>query len=67
MRILRARQADHAFDGEKPGYNSQEYEVAANGDSASSTSRDAADMRKLGVQQETKGEEAVLNQGKVFS
>ena len=39
---------------DKPNTNVQQQELSANGDLANSTEKDAADMRKLGVQQETK-------------
>jgi hypothetical protein len=53
MRTFQIRQSGEMAD-EKPTTNVQQAERSANGDLANSTERDAADMRKLGVQQETK-------------
>ena len=53
MRILQARGVGEA-PGEKSAAAIQQHELSANGDVANSTERDAADMVKLGVKQETK-------------
>ena len=53
MRILQARGIGGISD-DKPVSNVQQQELSANGDIANSTERDAADMRKLGIHQETK-------------
>ena len=53
MRILQARGVGEA-PGEKLATAIQQNEISANGDIANSTERDAADMVKLGVKQETK-------------
>jgi hypothetical protein len=53
MRILQARGVSGAPGG-KSAIAIQQNELSANGDIANSTERDAADMVKLGVKQETK-------------
>ena len=53
MRILQAH-GNGEKSGDNPISNVQQHEFSANGDVANSTERDAADMRKLGVHQETK-------------
>lgn len=53
LRILHTRNTAEMAD-DKPTTNVQQQELSANGDIANSTENDAADMRKLGVQQETK-------------
>ena len=54
MRILAARKAAGAIDAEKSQSTAQTNELSYNGEFAGSTDHDAMDMRKLGVQQETK-------------
>lgn len=53
MRILQARGVGGPSK-EKTSVTIQLHERSANGDIANSTERDAADMRKLGIHQETK-------------
>ena len=54
MRILAARNAAGTAAGEKPGFATAGYEQGDNGEYAESIDSDARDMRKLGVEQETK-------------
>lgn len=53
-RILAAREARGAVFSDKPSSTIMDNELSNSGELANSTERDAADMRKMGVKQETK-------------
>lgn len=54
MNILKARQADGSAQSVKEDSAVHNHELRINGDVATDTDRDTADMQKLGVRQETK-------------
>jgi hypothetical protein len=54
IRILEARKATGASDHEKPSSTIQSDEIGSGDHAMAAEKRDAYDMRKLGVQQETK-------------
>lgn len=54
MKILVARQSGDATSREKLDADAQNLPLSSNDEIAGSTDRDAFDMRKLGVEQETK-------------